>query len=750
MKHKNKKVIRMRKPYKISYPFLLCLLLLFGGLKYFTKRADAFSPPTAKQLRHGLLLRNLKLKQCIHAPKRSHYSDGSARQIHSGKRIISTIVKSSSFDDVIHLTSLNSNFPTNEGGADPETDSLLSSSASSPPSSVSSQDSSNASAYASASSTTTMTQNRSVSLKSSSSVSTQRIDTNNNNKESVGDFSKDTNLKEGKQDSFRPSKEPLEPFIINLLIKIFETGEDAERIVNKSLRARRRRYSKDLTLDDCNIIRKRVFGTVALQLRLNYILEKVVEKSGTLEQKFGFKLGDFGLSVSAIDEEDQSGDPLQLLHKAECLLATYMLTEEKDSKVEFLESDRLDILVKNLDLEEIESDEFYKDIKDDVERISKRRSMPTWIVKRYIEEFGFDGTDSLCNALNMPTKTVVRINPEKSSRQKIARALVDSNNPVNMDLQFLQKAAARDPAVQQGKYNLPLQFQSANVNNLGSSQRNEIDEANKEEEKIEATKGTIFESLISRSEESTSPAESEKISIMETKYSPWGLILENRRVPLTSLEIYQRGWIDIMNEASQCSVLASGAKPWDIVLIYGSKTGVKAHAIASLMRENGMVYCYEEYERQVHQLKSRIERFGTSEIMEIIPDVNDARRIRADVVFVDAICSNSGVLNHHPSMRYRKKEEDIAEKFIPKQKEMLKNAATSVAPGGLLVYTTCSLFREENQDIADWFINSEFGADFEPEAFDEKGHMRLFAPHIHGSTMDGTFLCRWRRKQLPE
>ena len=81
---------------------------------------------------------------------------------------------------------------------------------------------------------------------------------------------------------------------------------------------------------------------------------------------------------------------------------------------------------------------------------------------------------------------------------------------------------------------------------------------------------------------------------------------------------------------------------------------------------------------------------------------------------------------------------------------MLTNAATSVAPGGILVYTTCSLFREENQDIAEWFINSEHGVDFEPEIFDAKGHMRLLAPHIHGSTMDGTFICRWRRKQLDE
>jgi len=421
------------------------------------------------------------------------------------------------------------------------------------------------------------------------------------------------------------------------------------------------------------------------------------------------------------------------------------VTEEKDSKVEFLESDKLDLFVKNLDLEAIESDEFYNDLEDDAERVSKRRSMPIWIVKRYIEEFGVEGADSLCTALNVPSKTVVRINPEKSSRQKIARALIDSNDPSKMHIDYLRKSAVKD------SHSIPLEFQSSfqnmKFNNLENSEGSEIDD----KEKIETAKGTIFESLIPEAENSKSTEkENKKLSIMETKYSPWGLLLENRQVPLTSLELFRRGWIDIMNEASQCSVLASGAKPWDIVLIYGSKTGVKAHAMASLMRENGMVYCFDEYDRQVHQLKSRIERFGTSEMMEIIPDVNAARRIRADVVFVDAICSNSGVFNHHPSMRYRKREEDLVSHFIPKQKEMLMNAATSVAPGGILVYTTCSLFREENQDIAEWFINSEHGVDFEPEVFDAKGHMRLLAPHIHGSTMDGTFICRWRRKQVDE
>jgi 16S rRNA C967 or C1407 C5-methylase (RsmB/RsmF family) len=608
----------------------------------------------------------------------------------------------------------------------------------------------------------------------------------------------------------------LEPFIINLLIKIFESNEDAERVVNKALRARRRRYSKDLTLEDCKIIRKRVFGTVALQLRLAYILEKVVSKSGTLDQKFGFQLKEFGLPLplhltgksnkkEVSKEEDEfmntlygtdevkkgekegkvkgkdtksknKEDPMQLLHRAECLLAMYILTEESGSKVEFIESDRLNILTKYLDVDEINTEDYYNDIEDPIERISKRHSMPEWIVQRYVEEFDSEGANSLCAALNQPSKTVVRINPEKSSRDKIARALLDSNNPTRMSLDFLKKSASRDSTAQKEKFTVPsLQFQPQSFSDmkftdLDTSRTTSKNEAEDKEtlEKIQAAKGTIYESLIqhkndenknkeddnaavSAEEKSSSPedfqSKSKRVTLSETKYSPWGIVVENREVPLTSLELFERGHFDIMNEASQCSVLASGANPWDIVLMYGSKTGVKAHAMASLMRENGMVYCFEEYERQVHQLKSRIERFGTNEVMEIIPDVNAARRIRADLVFVDAICSNSGVFNHHPSIRYRKQEEDLYQTFIPKQKEMLMNAATAVTPGGLLVYTTCSLFREENEDIAEWFANSEAGADFEPEPFDAKGHMRLFAPHIHGSTMDGTFLCRWRRKE---
>lgn len=237
------------------------------------------------------------------------------------------------------------------------------------------------------------------------------------------------------------------------------------------------------------------------------------------------------------------------------------------------------------------------------------------------------------------------------------------------------------------------------------------------------------------------------IEASATKLSPWGVsvTLGPQDARIMDQDVYKLGYVDLINESSQCVTLSTGAKAYDIVLVFNAKKGHKALALSSMMRGNGMIYLWEPYERQRAHVAETIRRGKLDDLVEVLPNVNSAMRIRADVVLVDALCSNTGALAHHPSLRWSKNESVILDTYVAQQKLDLESAAKAVSPGGVLVYSTCSLLAAENEDVAEWFQQTHDG-EFEPMSFDQspEGNKRLLLPHIHN--VDGTFIARWRRR----
>ena len=424
------------------------------------------------------------------------------------------------------------------------------------------------------------------------------------------------------------------------------------------------------------MIYSRVYGVEVLRKRLEFLLEYAVRQSPMVGKRFGPTLADFGLPMNA------TGDPMLVVNRAECLLALYMLTEEggreggRGPMVEFLDSDRLEVLgvVGREVMGEGAREGLFDSIQDPVARIAARRSLPEWLVRQFVQAVGEEGAEAMAAALNKKPPTTLRVNTLKTSREKV--------------LTELKKRG------------------------------------------IEARR---------------------------TKYSPWGVVLEEeteegreeggKGFRVFEQDMYKLGYVDLMNEASQCVALSTGAKPYDIVLLYGARKGVKALALASMLRGNGMIYLWEAYLRQHFQLREAIRRGQATDLMEVLPNVNAAMRIKADVVLVDALCSNTGALAHHPSMRWLKNETFILETLVPQQKSDLQNAARAVSPGGVLLYSTCSLLACENQEVVNWFEET-FAEEFESLPFDKTGgaggNRRALLPHVHG--VDGTFIARWRRK----
>ncbi len=139
------------------------------------------------------------------------------------------------------------------------------------------------------------------------------------------------------------------------------------------------------------------------------------------------------------------------------------------------------------------------------------------------------------------------------------------------------------------------------------------------------------------------------------------------------------------------------------------------------------------------------------ELTNVFPVVLDARRpalVPMDAVLVDAPCTGTGTFRRHPDARWRLKPSDIAVQSAA-QRSILRGAADAVAPGGLLVYSTCSLEPEENDaqvevflaEHPDWTLEPPPDGAVPPEVLDA-GRLRVL-PHHHGT--DGAFAVRLRR-----
>jgi len=277
---------------------------------------------------------------------------------------------------------------------------------------------------------------------------------------------------------------------------------------------------------------------------------------------------------------------------------------------------------------------------------------------------------------------------------------------------------------------------------------------------------------------------SEGVESLPTKYSPWGLTFTQGRPSggTWQLSVSKQRLMELQDEGSQLIALATGvSEGTESVLDYCAGAGGKSMALAGMLGEGrGVIHAWEPFSNRRETLRDRIIENNLQYRITVEESLQEVEALSMDCTLVDAPCSSSGTLRRHPELRWRM-EEDIAMREMPElQKEILANASRTVRPGGVLVYATCSLLVEENEDVAMWFASSSFGEDFEPMALleppfedlrrngrrpqtraemkssgekekdgiggDRDDHMLTLAPHLHGT--DGFFIARWRRHMI--
>ena len=243
------------------------------------------------------------------------------------------------------------------------------------------------------------------------------------------------------------------------------------------------------------------------------------------------------------------------------------------------------------------------------------------------------------------------------------------------------------------------------------------------------------------------------IPYSDTAYALSGVRL-GEGVKIPELVGYGEGMFFVQDEASQISTEVLGARPGDTVIDVCSCPGSKSFGAAITMQGEGRIYSFDLHKNKLSLVEKSAERLGISiiETRELDGRTPDPALFgRADAVICDVPCSGLGVMAKKPDIRY-KQEQDI-EKLAPLGLEILSRSADYVRAGGTLLYSTCTLRRDENEGVVEAFLAShpEFALcpfsltskESERPDIDSDGTLTLM-PHIHGT--DGFFIAKMKKE----
>lgn len=247
------------------------------------------------------------------------------------------------------------------------------------------------------------------------------------------------------------------------------------------------------------------------------------------------------------------------------------------------------------------------------------------------------------------------------------------------------------------------------------------------------------------------------VRVSQSPYAEHAFMLGN--VPgVGRLAGFEEGCFIVQDTASMLAVRAVGIKPGDTVIDLCAAPGGKSIYAASLCGEKGRVYAFDLSDAKVGKIEENAARLNAANISATVHDAtvfDPGLKDKADVLIADLPCSGLGVMGRKADIRYRLKEEDITA-LSELQREILKNAAAYVKPGGVLMYSTCTVSREENDDNRKWLIEN-FDLEslgFEenmPEAFKggtaAEGYLQLICGEPEGMPLiDGFFISLFRRR----
>ena len=235
-------------------------------------------------------------------------------------------------------------------------------------------------------------------------------------------------------------------------------------------------------------------------------------------------------------------------------------------------------------------------------------------------------------------------------------------------------------------------------------------------------------------------------------WAPEGLLI-TKHGALDELKPLQEGLCQVQDESSMLVAHVVDPQPGEFILDCCAAPGGKTTHMAALMQDRGRIVAGDIYDHKLQRIADNASRLGIHIIETQRLDAREAGDYyegMADRVLIDAPCSGLGVLRRKPDARWRKTQQEI--EALPKlQLEILTRASRAVKPGGILVYSTCTIELSENQAVVSRFLEEhpEFelqttGRFLPLPSIHRQAKMVQLMPQVDGT--DGFFICRMKRK----
>ena len=217
---------------------------------------------------------------------------------------------------------------------------------------------------------------------------------------------------------------------------------------------------------------------------------------------------------------------------------------------------------------------------------------------------------------------------------------------------------------------------------------------------------------------------------------------------ITDYSAYKDGGFYVQDAAARLAVIAAAPKAGDIIIDACAAPGGKTFASALAMKGMGKIFAFDVSEDKLKRVIDGAKRLDLRIIEPRIADAtirDDKFFETADIVFADVPCSGFGIIRKKPEIRYKEPDEISG---LPKiQKQILANVSAYVKPGGTLLYSTCTVIKQENEDVVFAFLAEH--PDYSLEAFSlpgigeiKDGYITLW-PHTHET--DGFFIAKLRK-----
>ena len=207
---------------------------------------------------------------------------------------------------------------------------------------------------------------------------------------------------------------------------------------------------------------------------------------------------------------------------------------------------------------------------------------------------------------------------------------------------------------------------------------------------LKATREQLIESL-----------REDGFEVEATPTSPLGVRMK-KRGPVFTASSFKKGWFEVQDEGSQMVAILAQPEPGQKVIDFCAGAGGKTLALAAAMHNKGRLMAWDTSEKRLNQIKERLRRAGVDNVqIQVIESESDSfikrHKGTADRVLVDAPCSGTGTWRRNPDLKWRFTQQDLNE-VMAVQERILDSAARLVKPGGRLIYATCSVLKNENDE----------------------------------------------------